>query len=153
MEKKLNKGKKRRSTMGYTRYFELYKIISEEKFEQYSATCKLICEKIQEIEDYKLGDWEGTEKGPVFDENEVSFNGIGDDAHETFSIRRDNVGFVFTKTNRKDYDSSVCACLYLAKQMFGNDIRVSDDGDNNDDEVEKFIKQYIRDFKINNLIK
>lgn len=139
--------------MGYTRYFELYKPINEEKFKQYSEACKTICEAIQEKEDYKLGDWEGNEKDPIFDENEVSFNGIGKDAHETFSIRRIKTGFEFTKTNRKNYDSSVCACLYLAKQMFGDDIRVSNDGDNDDENIETFVKQYIRDMKINNLIK
>jgi hypothetical protein len=139
--------------MGYTRYFELYKPINEEKFKQYSEVCKTVCEEIQKKEDYKLGDWEGNENDPIFDENEVSFNGIGKDSHETFSIRRIKIGFEFTKTNRKPYDSSVCACLYLAKQMFGADIRVSNDGDNDDEKVQNFVRQYLRDSNINNLIK
>jgi hypothetical protein len=139
--------------MGYTRYFELYKPINEEKFKQYSEVCKTVCEAIQKKEDYKLGDWEGNENDPIFDENEVSFNGIGKDSHETFSIRRIKIGFEFTKTNRKPYDSSVCACLYLAKQMFGADIRVSNDGDNDDEKVQNFVRQYLRDSNINNLIK
>lgn len=140
--------------MGYTRYFELYKPISEEKFKQYSEVCKTVCEAIQEKEDYQLGDWEGSENGPTFDENETSFNGLGDeDSHETFSIRRNKTGFEFTKTNRKPYDSSVCACLYIAKQMFGDDIRVSNDGDNDDEKVQNFVRQHLRDSNINNLIK
>lgn len=139
--------------MGYTRYFELYKPTNEEKFKQYSEVCKTVCEAIQKKEDYKLGDWEGNENDPIFDENEVSFNGIDKDSHETFSIRRIKTGFKFTKTNRKPYDSSVCACLYLAKQMFGDDIRVSNDGDNDDEKVQNFVRQYLRDSNINNLIK
>jgi hypothetical protein len=88
----------------------------------------------------------------VFDNNEIRFNGIGENAHETFSMERkvDTNGrftqylnpesavnaeeapahvFDFCKTARKPYDIAVVCALIIAKHHFKDDIKVSSDGD------------------------
>ena len=58
----------------------------------------------------------------------IFINGVGEQAHETFLMRTDDVGFNFCKTAEKPYDSVVTAILILAKTVFKNDIEVSSDG-------------------------
>lgn len=68
---------------------------------------------------------------PIFTAALVSFNGVGDDAHETFEIDPKGSGFQFTKTARKPYDIVVVACLaYL--DTLGNAFAISSDGDLDD---------------------
>lgn len=134
--------------MGYTRYYEVTGQIDPEKFEKYSEDCQTICDEITKLTGHGLAGWDG-DGDPEFTTQEVRFNGIGDDAHETFALGKKSKGFNFTKTQRSPYDSHVLACLLLAKQYFGDNIRVSSDGDNNDLEVENLIVKLSRDKKIN----
>lgn len=133
--------------MGYTRYYEITGKIDPEKFETYSNDCKIICDEITNRFGDKLAGWDGTEL-PEFTKDEVRFNGVGENSHETFTLCKDSTGFNFTKTQRKPYDRHVLACLILAKEYFGDNIRVSSDGDNNDIEIENIIKIFKRDSKI-----
>jgi hypothetical protein len=89
------------------------------------------------------------EGDPEFTTDEIRFNGIEDDSHETFALGKRYNGFKFTKTARNPYDRHVLACLILAKKYFGDAIKVSSDGDNEDLKVEKMILQFSRDGKIN----
>ena len=136
--------------MGFTRYYTVTGKLDPEKFKEYSKTCKFVCEKLQETESYKLGDWEGNESSPIFANDEIVFNGIGDESHETFDISIRSKGFQFTKTRLKPYDTSVCACLFLAKKFFRDDINTSSDGNNIDDvDTINYILSLLRDEKIN----
>lgn len=95
---------------------------------------------------------------PIISEGVVIFNGVGDDAHETFSwppnftdrfpdhskgetwetpVRTGELicmpdesgfGFEFCKTARKPYDAVVTACLIAVKRHLGDDVEVSSDG-------------------------
>ena len=134
--------------MGYTRYYKVTGQIDPQKFEKYSEDCQIICDEITKQFGGGLADWEG-EGEPEFTTDEVRFNGIGDDAHETFALTKLSKGFGFTKTQRKPYDRHVLACLLLAKEYFGENIQVSSDGDNGDLEVESLILEFKRDNKIN----
>ena len=68
----------------------------------------------------------------------LTFNGIGEQGHETFSMNRKNpmeksyTGgieyFNFCKTAEKEYDIAVCCALIIAKKHFGDIIKVSSDG-------------------------
>jgi len=160
--------------MGYTRYWKIKADLDPEKFITYSQTCKIVCqewERIQ-IEYYlsegnslelsqhksKICDWDGRGE-PQFCDTGISFNGcISDDdrlpdlSHETFSISLINREFNFCKTARKPYDSYVFICLFLAKQIFGEQIEVRWDGSNNEELVEPFIKSFLRDRNIDFLI-
>jgi len=137
--------------MGYTRYYEVTGQIDSQKFEKYSEDCKVICDEITKQTGHRLANWEG-EDDPEFTSDEVRFYGVGDNAHETFALSKNSKGFNFTKTQRKPYDRHVLACLLLAKEYFGENIRVSSDGDNDDVEVESLILQSKRDNKINLLL-
>ena len=94
----------------------------------------------------------------------VIFNGIGDNAHETFYFERviqkaefeqfrDDTTkthlFNFTKTARKPYDIAVCSALIIAKKHFGEDIFVSSDGNNEEWTESKELCQRILGYGIN----
>ena len=88
----------------------------------------------------EISGWNG-EGDPIFNENEIKFNGHGALAHETFKLSRilsttetysfDKEGyyFGFCKTVRKPYDIFVTAVLLLAKKYFNEDMKISSDGD------------------------
>ena len=140
--------------MGFTRYYTVKNKLDKEKFKEYSKVCKQVCEYLQKEEDYKLCNYEG-EIGsePVFSEELISFNGEAELSHESFGISTSSNGFDFTKTARKPYDSSVFACLYLAKIYFGDDIKVSGDDDEDDNlELISTIKQFLREQKLEVLL-
>lgn len=64
------------------------------------------------------------------DDKEVVFNGVGEDAHETFVFtRKANLDFNFTKTNRKPYDEVVTACLIALGKAYGDKVAISSDGE------------------------
>ena len=162
--------------MGFTRYWKINKQLDTEKFKEYSETCKLVCEAWQEaLEKYYLsqGDtlerakhksgisgWDGSGE-PSFSDTEICFNGNRsfdkesyDLSHETFSIGIFlDTGLNFCKTARKPYDKQVVACLYLLEKFFGDDVEVGSDGDNSDSEIISFLKSYLRDNKLEILIK
>lgn len=70
---------------------------------------------------------------PIFNLNEVWFNGVGDNSHETFEINTKWDGeFNFCKTAAKPYDVAVTACLCLLKFHLGDAVNVSSDGDAGD---------------------
>jgi hypothetical protein len=88
---------------------------------------------------------ESDDPGPVvITETEILFNGPGEKGHETFyftrevdadevasrilSGRGDGLAFAFCKTAFKPYDEVVCALLIAAKEVFGDDIKISSDG-------------------------
>lgn len=66
----------------------------------------------------------------VADDDMIRFNGVQENGHETFLLRRaPHDHFDFCKTNRKPYDTTVVACLLVAKRHFGNWVRLHSDGD------------------------
>jgi hypothetical protein len=73
----------------------------------------------------------------------VTFNGVGENAHETFYITRifsdrfaEKDGkerlFAFCKTEAKPYDTLVTAVLLCLKKRFGDDVSISSDGNVSD---------------------
>jgi len=133
--------------MGYTRYWESNKgVLDDNKFKHFSHICKLVTENM----DIPLDD-------VIINDNVVRFNGVGDDAHETFVFSKKIDSFNFCKTQRKPYDELVCACLEFAKNIFKDDITVSSDGDNvrskaMDEEVRQKIKKITREKKLEDLL-
>jgi hypothetical protein len=81
-------------------------------------------------------------KAPQIDGKAIRFNGIGDDGHETFDLRRvpdvhpldagEPTAFAFCKTECKPYDVLVCAVLLAARHHLGNAIQVASDGTRHD---------------------
>jgi hypothetical protein len=137
--------------MGYTRYYRVEGKIDPIKFKDYSKDCKMVCEEITKQSGHGIAGWNG-EGEPRFEDEGISFNGIGDLSHETFGLGPQTSGFNFTKTQRKPYDKHVLACLILAKEYFGDNIKVSSDGDNDDKEIEKLLISLRRDNKIKSIL-
>lgn len=137
--------------MGYTRYYRVEGKIDPIKFKDYSKDCKMVCEEITKQSGHGIAGWNG-EGEPRFEDEGISFNGIGDLSHETFGLGPQTSGFNFTKTQRKPYDKHVLACLILAKEYFGDNIKVSSDGDNDDKEIEDLLTALRRDNKIKSIL-
>lgn len=83
-----------------------------------------------------LGNWSGEK--PVPNYYRSSFNGLGENSHETFvpiekPIRPEFKGKGFCKTARKPYDSYVVCALWRLKKVFGDNINLFSDG--NEDEI------------------
>lgn len=161
--------------MGFTRYWDIKKSLDPEKFKEFSKACKLVCEAWQEAHikyylsqgdtlenaQHKSGisGWDGSGE-PSFADTGICFNGNRsfdkesyDLSHETFSIEIGSLGFNFCKTARKPYDKQVEACLYLAEKFFGDAIEIRSDGDDRDSEIISFTLSYLRDNKIDLIIK
>lgn len=128
--------------MGFTRYWDFDRLDSE-KFKDFSSICQIIIDDMS----IPLDD-------VIVSETQVRFNGVDDDAHETFNFSVNKEGFNFCKTNTKPYDDVVCGCLYVAGFIFGNDIRINQDCDPSDDEdIIKQVKSILRENKLNQLLK
>ena len=119
--------------MGYTHYWKIKKELPKEQWEAFKdETCALLDDpSVSDI----IGDAMGNAGFPRITDTEVTFNGVGKKAHETFSIDR-CAGhreyckpiFNFCKTAYKPYDRYVVRVLLLAEKHFGDSISVSSDG-------------------------
>ena len=120
--------------MGYTHYWYIFeKEIPKDIWENFATDFVKLVPHFYDILD------QTTEQKLNIDNEEIIFNGVGENSHETFYINRknklnkeDNSYFNFCKTARKPYDIAVCCTLIIAKYYFGNGIRISSDGQNND---------------------
>ena len=125
--------------MGYTHYWYKVRELSQDSFNDFVRDFNKVLPNFKAVLDQE-GD-------QVLEINKdlVYFNGIGEQAHETFHFERviekrdfeqyenDDTKthlFDFTKTARKPYDIAVCSALIIAKKHFGSDIHISSDGDN-----------------------
>ena len=53
----------------------------------------------------------------------------------------------------KPYDELVCGCLYIAKLLFGDDIRINQDCDPSDDEeIVQQVKSILRENKLEKIL-
>jgi hypothetical protein len=124
--------------MGFTRYWTINGGLDENKFIEFSKTCQILVDELGVPLD-----------GVIINDRQVRFNGVDEDAHETFHFL-DNEGFNFCKTNVKPYDIVVCGCLYVAKIIFGDNIKINQDCDQSEDEEQlKKVISILRDKKIN----
>jgi hypothetical protein len=155
--------------MGYTHYFRKKELVHDQKtWDKFlNDTLKVASRfgiQIPNSVDYILdknsrkpdidipiGDGMGDGGSPTFNHDEICFNGVGDDSHETFRISRDHSYlnkeqtdnwskhvqdtwkkdaeiFDFTKTNRKPYDLLVTAVMTLYKHHFKDKVEISGDG-------------------------
>jgi hypothetical protein len=127
--------------VGFTRYWDFEKL-DEEKFKDFSSTCQILIDVINiPLEDV------------IIDERRVRFNGVGEDGHETFNFSLDKTCFNFCKTNAKPYDVVVSGCLYIAKLLFSDSIKINQDCDPSDDEENiQIVRSIIRNNKLNKIL-
>lgn len=147
--------------MGYTSYYTInVPELSQATWNMFIRDCKYLSEHLPEHTDSAGGYYKEEPlklsgcfkyRKAKFDKNKIWFNGStgnrintgdgwkdvetdSDLGHETFIFERKEKrsSFGFCKTARKPYDLMVCACLILAKYYFGDMVKVSSDGDEND---------------------
>jgi hypothetical protein len=109
--------------MGYTHYFTKTGTDREDsrRFEMFARGARTIIEYATTYDNIKIGDLE------ISDEI-VTFNGVGEDSHETFYWALDASGFNFCKTAYKPYDAVVTACLIHLKDVYGDLVDIGSDG-------------------------
>ena len=123
--------------MGYTHYWTINQNqISPESWFGFMQEFSEIEAKFHEKLDHT------TDQKYRIDSESIIFNGIGEQGHETFTMNRknpmeesytgENEYFNFCKTARKEYDIAVCCALIIAKKYFGDIIKVSSDGEDED---------------------
>ena len=124
--------------MGYTHYwYRKDGVEDRQAFQELGTDAKRIIAEA-ERRGIRVADWDGTGE-PEFSELRFALNGVGEEAHETFSwpsvVNRaewdtsdDEWVFACTKTAYKPYDAVVCAILIRAKRIYGDGLRVSSDG-------------------------
>jgi hypothetical protein len=130
--------------MGYTHYFNFIEEPSREKFIEFAEGVKQLVATAQEagieIADEEYGD------------DKIVFNGVGANSHETFYVSADGVDFNFCKTAQKPYDTAVTASLILAKKIFGDNIKVSSDGNWSDWESGQLLYESVYDIQPENIL-
>jgi hypothetical protein len=125
--------------MGYTHYWYRKEVLDRNEFSNAIKDISLVFSYTKPLE-YPKGLNDSKHIIDVYELNSesINFNGIGEQAHETFSIKQNIIDewygddlwkFNFCKTARKPYDKYVIACLYIFKHHFADDIKISSDGD------------------------
>jgi len=118
--------------LGYTHYFTQKRSFSGDEWVDVTADIGAILTYVEHSVGIVLGDGEGSPGShPFFDRGGILYNGIGDNAHETFALKRLKGGFDSCKTNRKPYDLAVTACLCYVASVTGTH-RVTSDGQGSD---------------------
>ncbi len=128
--------------MGFTRYWE-FESLDNDKFAEFTEACQILIDELSnqiELDDVFIN------------ERNVKFNGVDDDAHETFFFNISKSGFNFCKTNAKPYDVVVSGCLYIAKLLFSDSIKINQDCDELEDTDNiRLVKSIIRENKLNKI--
>ena len=129
--------------MGYTHYWNFNEKPSQEKFTQFIEGVKQIVATAEEA-GIAIGE-------QVYESGYFSFNGVADGAHESFYIELpvgdERYDDGFCKTGEKPYDTAVTASLILAKKIFGDNIKVSSDGDWTDWESGQLLYESVYDIQ------
>ena len=138
--------------MGYTHYWRQQRDFTDTEWQELTRLAKLITADGQGILANASSD---KNSKPTIDNEEISFNGIGDDGHETFCITRkkrdlydyekqdsiqdaymhDKSGggvFNFCKTAHKPYDKYVVAVLCAIYRVQRDIMNISSDGNTAD---------------------
>lgn len=115
--------------MGYSHYTEQLKDCPPHEWEQITTAFKKL-NSIALLNNQQVIQREADNSAlPHVDEHCIVFNGIGDDAHETFVLEGTGRGFNCCKTARKPYDDYVTAVLTLAQFYSPDTWIISSDGE------------------------
>ena len=117
--------------IGYTHYFDLVKKPTNDEWQNITeAFKKVMVISLIKGSPFPIQREEYVASPPLIDKDEIVFNGIGDDAHETMYVSNSALGFTFCKTNRKPYDFSVMVLLLLMKHYAPDSWLITSDGGN-----------------------
>ena len=109
--------------MGYTHYWTLGNGIEQADWDKFLVGARQIIETADAAGIALQDDSAGAA---------IFINGVGANAHESFVITSEDVGYNFCKTAQKPYDTVVTAILIHLKQSLGSLVVVTSDGSWND---------------------
>ncbi len=113
--------------MGYTQYFPQQRDFTNDEWNTILTFAKSLFKDQKLVLANGMGDLDSK---PVANKSQISFNGIGDESHETFYLTKKRTpDFNFTKTAQKEYDSSVVAMLTYIHHIAPDALSISSDGD------------------------
>jgi len=130
--------------MGYTHYWRQLRDFNETEWQELTRLAKLITADGSSILANGISD---KNSRPTIDNEQICFNGIGNDGHETFRITKkkrpkadyeeqeayDRQGaFEFCKTAQKPYDRYVVAVLCAIYRVQRDVMNISSDGNTAD---------------------
>ena len=132
--------------MGYTHYWRQHRDFNDTEWRVITRLAKLITADGVDVLAYHPKGKDYTEEVLLngdpdmftIDNEQIRFNGIGEDGHETFLItkKRPEENFQFCKTAHKPYDKYVvavlCAIYHVYLQMERTVMNISSDGNTAD---------------------
>lgn len=132
--------------MGYTHSWQRVRKLPARKFAAAAKECQTACADLVVSGRCRLAYESDSLSSPIFNDNEIRFNGKGEEGHETFSVdsiwqvrpwdpddEKDRRPGDFCKTARKPYDIAVCVCLIILERHFGKKFSVASDGDDEEE--------------------
>lgn len=122
--------------MSYTHYMNNKPAFTDAQWATFTTSVK----KIFATSKVPLAGPNGSGK-PIVNNTAVSFNGVGEDSHETCYISKEPMDFEFCKTAEKPYDSVVVEVYKLVKRILPTTQLSSDGGDSVFAEPTKALKK------------
>lgn len=115
--------------MGYTHYFPQQRAFTDDEWNK-------LCEAARRYIDVAKNDLGiivqrdyDDDAEPEINDDHIWFNGVGDDAHETFYITKEKMDdFNWCKTELKPYDLVVGLILLSAHKIAPNALKITSDG-------------------------
>jgi len=119
--------------MGYTHYFSQQKHPAPDQWQAIKeGFAALSAAATNAGQPFPIQREDDNAAEPEIGDDRITFNGAGDDGHETMLLEREGYGFQFCKTARKPYDRAVMALLILADQCAPGCWEIGSDGDPED---------------------
>lgn len=117
--------------MGYTHYTTQHKKFTNKEWKEIVKDISAILQYVQATKSVCLANGMGDcDTQPEITDSHISFNGVGENAHETFHLEKDGKGWSFCKTAFKPYDLAVTATLTYLSSVHG--FSVASDGEPSD---------------------
>lgn len=116
--------------MGYTHYFEQNRHLTDEEFNNIVLDFLKVVGRPHGIQ---IAGWNGMpDTKPEVTQTVISFNGLGEDSHETMVLKQVAHGFQFCKTAYKPYDRLVTALLIIVNYHADDAFDIGSDGSRKD---------------------
>jgi hypothetical protein len=113
--------------LGFTHYLRDKPAFSDVQWAAFTNDVAAVYHKHRRILAGPSG--EDLDTRPLIGRAEISFNGIGDDSHETCFVPKGATEFEFCKTARKPYDVAVVEVYKLVRKYLPTTVLSSDGGD------------------------
>lgn len=121
--------------MGYTHHWKQDRDIDIGEWEAIQTITRKILTTAQDSWGIALSEEYDINRIPVINEDEIRFNGYGEEGHETFMITRTAEEYAFCKTAQKPYDAVVVAVLQ-ALGVYATGFSWTSDGNRREDHAD-----------------